>query len=56
LADWERSFKRLVLAAQDMLEAGAAAEFLLARDDLSGDVLLTRGHGRNREASRRLAT
>jgi hypothetical protein len=38
LADWERSFKRLVLAAQDMLEAGAAAEFLLARDDLSGDV------------------
>jgi hypothetical protein len=38
LADLERSLKRLILAAQDMIESLAAANFLLQRDDLPGDV------------------
>lgn len=38
LAEPERSLKRLVLAGQDMVEARAAAEFLLNRNDLPGDV------------------
>jgi hypothetical protein len=38
LAEPERSFKRLVLAAQDMVECRAAANFLQERNDLSGDA------------------
>jgi hypothetical protein len=38
LADLTRSVKRLILAAQDMIEARAAAVFLRERDDLGGDV------------------
>lgn len=38
LADLTRSVKRLILGAQDMIEARAAAVFLRERDDLGGDV------------------
>lgn len=38
LADPERSFNRLVFAAQDMAECRAAIDFLLERNDVSGDV------------------
>jgi hypothetical protein len=38
LGDLDRSLKRLVLAAQDMIEVVAAANFLLQRHDLPGDV------------------
>jgi hypothetical protein len=38
LADVERSLKRLILAAQDVIEARAAADLLLERNDLPGDV------------------
>jgi hypothetical protein len=38
LADYKRSFNRLVLAAQDMEECRAAAQFLHEATNLSGDV------------------
>ena len=38
LADPERSLKRLILAAQDMIESLAAATFLIERNDLPGDA------------------
>jgi hypothetical protein len=38
LADLPRSIARLIFAAQDMAESSAAAECLLERNDLSGDV------------------
>jgi hypothetical protein len=38
LADPERSFNRLLFAAQDMAECRAAVKFLLERNDIPGDV------------------
>lgn len=38
LADPERSFNRLLFAAQDMGECRAAIDFLLARNDIPGEV------------------
>jgi hypothetical protein len=38
LADIERSAKRLVLAAQDMVECRAAVDFLQERYAIPGDV------------------